>query len=317
MRKIWWFVSGGQINQLPKPKTKTNNLSARHLQITISLAIAELLFYHSINCFIIFIPLLFSDTLWQLRGSYLSFSHRNVVTKTREPNNICSKTHLDVFMLEQSIICRQLFTGHVVVSWQMNEKKNMGRMNDDITYLHYILHNTHTYISHCTSIKQFRIKPWYNSKLINTQFKQTHVFTASDCIFFRDCVTLSRRHCMSTERNNFRSAATQSLPICLPSIHLSYSSLIQKHPLKFFSYFPLMLYVSAKRRSRSYLDLIFVSVLIIIQDLIFYFPITCTRTWKPVHLSLYIHSKDSKGIIGRVRKKWKIDSELSRKKNIL
>jgi len=181
-------------------------------------------------------------------------------------------------MPEQTIICRQLFAGHVVVSWQMNGKKKMGRMNYNITYLHYILHNMHTYISHCTSIKPFRIKPQYNSKLINTYFKQIHVFTASDCIFFRDCVTLSRRHCMSTERNNVRLAATQSLPTCLPSIHLSYSSLIQKHPLNFFFSFP----VNVIRFCQATIEILFRSYLCFRADYYstsdFYFPIICTRT---------------------------------------
>ena len=34
-RKISWFVSGEQINYLPKPKAEANNWPARHWQITI------------------------------------------------------------------------------------------------------------------------------------------------------------------------------------------------------------------------------------------------------------------------------------------
>ena len=35
LSKISWFVSGEQINYLPKPKAEANNWSARHWQITI------------------------------------------------------------------------------------------------------------------------------------------------------------------------------------------------------------------------------------------------------------------------------------------
>ena len=45
-----------------------------------------------------------------------------------EQNIICSKTRLDGTMHEQTIICRQLFAGHVVGSRPMERKKKMHRM---------------------------------------------------------------------------------------------------------------------------------------------------------------------------------------------
>ena len=41
---------------------------------------------------------------------------------------ICSKTRLDVTTHEQTIICRQLFAGHVVGSRPMERKEKINRM---------------------------------------------------------------------------------------------------------------------------------------------------------------------------------------------
>ena len=45
-----------------------------------------------------------------------------------EQNIICSKTRLDGTTHEQTIICGQLFAGHVVSSRPMERKKKMHRM---------------------------------------------------------------------------------------------------------------------------------------------------------------------------------------------
>ena len=45
-----------------------------------------------------------------------------------EQKIICSETQLDDIALEQTIICRQVFTGHVVGSRAMKNKKNLHRM---------------------------------------------------------------------------------------------------------------------------------------------------------------------------------------------
>ena len=55
------------------------------------------------------------------------FSLENVVPITHE-QNICSKTFLDCTAHEQTIVCRQLFAGHVVGSRPMERKKKMHGM---------------------------------------------------------------------------------------------------------------------------------------------------------------------------------------------
>ena len=52
------------------------------------------------------------------RGTDLSFSHESVVSVMHEQNIICSKT----------IICRQLFAGHVVSSRPIKRKEKVHRM---------------------------------------------------------------------------------------------------------------------------------------------------------------------------------------------
>ena len=47
---------------------------------------------------------------------------------TQEQNIICSQTQLDGIAHEHTIICRQLFAGHVVGSRPMKRKKNLLRM---------------------------------------------------------------------------------------------------------------------------------------------------------------------------------------------
>ena len=47
-----------------------------------------------------------------------------MVIITHEMNIICSKTHLDGTTHEQTIICIQLFAGHVVGSWPLKSKEN-------------------------------------------------------------------------------------------------------------------------------------------------------------------------------------------------
>ena len=52
------------------------------------------------------------------QGSDLPFSHQTVVSITHEQNIICSKT----------LICRQLFAGHVVGFWPMKRKEKIYHM---------------------------------------------------------------------------------------------------------------------------------------------------------------------------------------------
>ena len=50
---------------------------------------------------------------------------KSMVSFTHEQNIICSQTLLDGIACEQTIICRQLFAGHVVGSPPMKRKKNL------------------------------------------------------------------------------------------------------------------------------------------------------------------------------------------------
>ena len=50
---------------------------------------------------------------------------KSAVSCKREQNIICSQTQLDDNEHEQTIICRQLFAGHVVGSRPMKRKKNL------------------------------------------------------------------------------------------------------------------------------------------------------------------------------------------------
>ena len=53
---------------------------------------------------------------------------KSTVPFTHVQNIICSQTQLDSIAHEQTIICRQLFAGHVVGSRPMKRKKNLLRM---------------------------------------------------------------------------------------------------------------------------------------------------------------------------------------------
>ena len=62
-------------------------------------------------------------TSWQFTGAICHFSLENVIPITHEQNIIWSKTRLDGTTHEQTIICRQLFSGHVVGSRPMVTRK--------------------------------------------------------------------------------------------------------------------------------------------------------------------------------------------------
>ena len=55
-----------------------------------------------------------------------------------EQNIFCSQTLLDGIAHEQSIICRQLFAGHVVGSRPMKRKKNL--LQKIIIFIAFIVH---------------------------------------------------------------------------------------------------------------------------------------------------------------------------------
>ena len=51
-----------------------------------------------------------------------------MVSSTHEQNSICSQKQLNNIAHEHTIICRQLFAGHVVGSRPMKRKKHLHRM---------------------------------------------------------------------------------------------------------------------------------------------------------------------------------------------
>ena len=53
---------------------------------------------------------------------------KSTVSFTHVQNIICSQTQLDGIAHEQTIICRQLFAGHVVGFRPMKRKKHLHRM---------------------------------------------------------------------------------------------------------------------------------------------------------------------------------------------
>ena len=53
---------------------------------------------------------------------------KSTVSFTHVQNIICSQTKLDGIVHEQTIICTQLFAGHVMGSRPMKRKKNLLRM---------------------------------------------------------------------------------------------------------------------------------------------------------------------------------------------
>ena len=85
------------------------------------------------NCFIIRSPSVFFFLMNVLgKRSYLPFSRKSdrkkeksTVSFTHVQNIICRKSQLDGIAHEQTIICRQLFAGHVVGSRPMKRKKNL------------------------------------------------------------------------------------------------------------------------------------------------------------------------------------------------
>ena len=129
LSKILWFVSGKQINYW----------SARHWQITIFCD-------NRVQCNSLSIrsaSLFFNEYLREAKRSAI-FNAR-ATARTRKAwfrlhmSRILfaakhwSQTQLDDIEHEQTIICRQLFAGHVVGFWPMKRKKNLHQMIISIT----------------------------------------------------------------------------------------------------------------------------------------------------------------------------------------
>ena len=99
------------------------------------------MFYHSITEFVFLMNILGKrGDLPFSRKSDLK-KEKSMVSFTRVQNIICSQTQLDGIAHEHTIICTQLFAGHVVGSWPMKRKKNLLRMMIvfiEITFSHKI-----------------------------------------------------------------------------------------------------------------------------------------------------------------------------------
>ena len=106
LSKISWFFSGEQINYLPSST----------------------------------IVLSFDDRVCILRNIFGKWNdlplprksdckkEKSVVSFTHEQNSICSQKQLNDIAHEHTIICRQLFAGHVVGSQPMKRKKHLHGM---------------------------------------------------------------------------------------------------------------------------------------------------------------------------------------------
>ena len=86
------------------------------------------MFYHSITEFACSMNILRkrSDRPFSSKGDRKK--EKSAVSFTHVQNIICSETQLDGIADEQTIICRQLFAGHLVGCRPVNRKKNLLRI---------------------------------------------------------------------------------------------------------------------------------------------------------------------------------------------
>ena len=141
LSKISWLsVASRTINHLPKPKAEAIDLwdtdKSRYFEIT-----------EFNNCFIIRSPSLFfffNEYPWEVKKSAIFMQERSQEGEKHgflytwaeyylQPNTVgrhCTWA--------QTIICRQLFAGHLVGSWPMKRNKNLLQMI--IIYNYYSSH---------------------------------------------------------------------------------------------------------------------------------------------------------------------------------
>ena len=114
MSKISLFVSDEKINYLPNVR---QIIDLRDSDKSLYFAITS-----SNNCFIIRSLILFCNeyrSIFTQERSQEGFFLSSVVSFTHEQNIIRNQTQLDDIAHEETTICRQLFTGHVVGSQPM------------------------------------------------------------------------------------------------------------------------------------------------------------------------------------------------------
>ena len=130
LSKISWFVSGEQINY--------NFCRSRRLRQIIDLRDTEKSRYFAItefnNCLTIRSPACFllNIALWMVSEAICHFYARAITRRRKEwfylrmsRTLFTAKTQLDDIAHEQTIICRELFTGHVVGSRPMKRKNSL------------------------------------------------------------------------------------------------------------------------------------------------------------------------------------------------
>ena len=170
LSKILWFVSGNQIICL--------SLQLRQI---IDLWDTDKSPYFAItevnNCFIIRLPNLFSyfNHFLATQRSDLSFFSQEHGSITHEQNIICSNTCLDGTMHEQTIICRQLFAGHMVGSRPMKRKEKMHCM---ITLFNSIL-------SYIPAVQIY----WHHKWLRKVPLRK--IFEKISCILNNDTIVIN------------------------------------------------------------------------------------------------------------------------------
>ena len=88
----------------------------------------SLLFYHWITEFVFLMNILGKRSNLPFSCKSYRKKEKSTVSFTHAQNINCSQTQLDGIAHEQTIICRQLFAGHVVGSRPMKRKKNLLQM---------------------------------------------------------------------------------------------------------------------------------------------------------------------------------------------
>ena len=83
---------------------------------------------------------------------------KSVVSFTHEQNSICSQKQLNDIAHEHTIICRQLFAGHVVGSRPMKRKKHLHRMI--ITVVQKYCHSLYKLLAQAVAVHSSVCKPW-------------------------------------------------------------------------------------------------------------------------------------------------------------
>ena len=106
------------------------------------------------NCFIIQSPSLFSYFNHSLaaQGSDLLFSLENVVQLRMSGILFTAKTRLDGTTHEQTIICSQLFAGHVVGFRPLERKKKMHRRLSLLLIGSFTKENRKMYLFPCADV---------------------------------------------------------------------------------------------------------------------------------------------------------------------